>query len=233
MPVKIRLSRKGSKKFPFYHIIIADSRAPRDGRFIERLGFYNPNTNPATIEINFEKALEWLQKGAQPTDTCRAILSYKGILIKKHLLEGVKKGALTEDEAESKFNTWLEEKEAKIQAKKDRIVKGREEKLKKRLEAESKIREARAVEIARKTSELAEEKGKTEMAEATTDEANETDSEITVEKGKEKSSTGKKSESEKAELNTEGSSEVKMVEVTDETKEQKKESKTKNSKKKV
>ena len=99
MAVKIRLARHGKKGFAFYHIVAADSRAPRDGKFIEKLGTYNPNTNPATIDLNFEKALGWLLKGAQPTDTCRAILSYKGVMYKKHLLDGVAKGAFTEAEA--------------------------------------------------------------------------------------------------------------------------------------
>ena len=108
MAVKIRLARHGKKGFAFYHIVAADSRAPRDGKFIEKLGTYNPNTNPATIDLNFEKALGWLQKGAQPTDTCRAILSYKGVLYKKHLLGGVAKGAFTEAEAEARFNKWLD-----------------------------------------------------------------------------------------------------------------------------
>ena len=104
MAVKIRLARHGKKGFAFYHIVAADSRAPRDGKFIEKLGTYNPNTNPATIDLNFEKALDWLLKGAQPTDTCRAILSYKGVLYKKHLLGGVTKGAFSESDAEARFN---------------------------------------------------------------------------------------------------------------------------------
>jgi small subunit ribosomal protein S16 len=113
MPVKIRLSRHGKKRKPYYHIVIADSRAPRDGRLIERVGTYNPNTNPATIELDFDRALDWLLKGAQPTDTCRAILSYKGVLMKKHLLNGVKKGALTEEEAENRFSAWIKGKRSK------------------------------------------------------------------------------------------------------------------------
>jgi small subunit ribosomal protein S16 len=121
MPVKIRLTRQGRKKRSYYHIIVADSRAPRDGRFIENLGNYDPNTNPATIELNFEKALNWVLKGAQPTDTCRAILSYRGVMYKKHLMEGVKKNAFSEEEAEKKFAAWLTQKEAKIQAKRDYI----------------------------------------------------------------------------------------------------------------
>ncbi|MDX1315863.1 MAG: 30S ribosomal protein S16, partial [Eudoraea sp.] len=122
MPVKIRLARRGRKFATIFNIVVADSRAPRDGKFIEELGQYNPNTNPATITLDFDKALDWLQKGAQPTDTCRAILSYKGVLYKKHLLEGVKKGAFDEAEAEKRFQTWMKEKEAKIQAKVDKLA---------------------------------------------------------------------------------------------------------------
>ncbi len=114
MPVKIRLQRRGRKQRPFYHIVVADSRAPRDGRFIEKIGTYNPMTKPATIEIDREKAYEWLMKGAQPTDTARAILRFKGVLYMKHLQRGVAKGALTEDVAQEKFNAWVEEKESKI-----------------------------------------------------------------------------------------------------------------------
>ena len=114
MATKIRLQRHGKKGKPFYHLVIADSRAKRDGRFIEKIGTYNPNTKPAEININFDIALGWLQKGAIPTDTARAILSYKGVLLKKHLLEGVKKGALTEEQVEEKFQNWIKEKEEKI-----------------------------------------------------------------------------------------------------------------------
>ena len=117
MPVKIRLQRKGRKKRPFYHIVIADARAPRDGRFIERIGSYNPMTKPATIDLDREKAYDWLMKGAQPTDTVRAILRFKGVLYKKHLMRGVKKGALTVEEADEKYNAWIEEKEAKVAAR--------------------------------------------------------------------------------------------------------------------
>jgi small subunit ribosomal protein S16 len=114
MPVKIRLQRRGRKKIPFYHIIIADTRAPRDGRFIEKIGTYNPMTVPATIVLDTEKAYEWLMNGAQPSDTVRAILRLKGVLYKKHLMVGVKKGALTEEEAEAKWKSWIEAKEEKI-----------------------------------------------------------------------------------------------------------------------
>lgn len=178
MPVKIRLSRQGRKKLPFYHIVVADSRAPRDGRFIERVGSYNPVTNPATIELNFERALDWLQKGAQPTDTCRAILSYKGVMIKKHLLEGVTKGALTAEQAEAKFQTWMESKDAKIQAKIDSLVKGKRDDIKKRIEAENKIKEARAQEVAKKRAEAAAKeakKGTEEVAEESAPEGENTE----------------------------------------------------------
>ena len=171
MPVKIRLTRRGRKKAPFYHIVIADSRAPRDGRFIESIGKYNPTTNPATIELNFDKALDWLQKGAQPTDTCRAILSYKGVMMKKHLLEGVKKGAMTEEQAEEKFQSWLNEKEAKIQAKIDTLKKGEDAEAKKRLDAETKVKEARAEELAKRNAEAAAEEAKANAKETESEEA--------------------------------------------------------------
>jgi small subunit ribosomal protein S16 len=118
MAVKMRLQRKGRKKSPFYHIVVADARSPRDGRFIERLGSYNPMTKPATLEIDRDKAFEWLEKGAQPTDTVRAILRLKGVYFKRHLMRGVKKGAMTLEEAEAKYNEWVEAKEAKIAARK-------------------------------------------------------------------------------------------------------------------
>jgi small subunit ribosomal protein S16 len=178
MPVKIRLSRQGRKKLPFYHIVVADSRAPRDGRFIERVGSYNPVTNPATIELNFERALDWLQKGAQPTDTCRAILSYKGVMIKKHLLEGVTKGALTAEQAEAKFQAWMESKDAKVQAKIDSLVKGKRDDIKKRIEAENKVKEARAQEVAKKRAEAAAKeakKGTEEVAEESAPEGENTE----------------------------------------------------------
>ena len=114
MAVKMRLQRKGRKKRPFYHIVVADARAPRDGRFIEKLGIYNPMTSPATIDLDRDRAFDWLQKGAQPTDTVRAILRFKGVLYKKHLMRGVKKGALTMEEAEAKYKEWIDEKEQKI-----------------------------------------------------------------------------------------------------------------------
>ncbi len=165
MAVKIRLARHGKKNYAFYHIVAADSRAPRDGKFIEKLGTYNPNTNPATIDLNFEQALGWLQKGAQPTDTCRAILSYKGVLYMKHLLGGVKKGAFTEAEAEARFNKWAEGKAAAIDAKKSKLATDASSDKKARLSAEAKVNEDRAKAIAeKKAAEAAEAKAASEEA---------------------------------------------------------------------
>jgi len=196
MPAKIRLTRHGRKKRPYYHIVISDSRAPRDGRYIERIGLYDPGTNPATIELDFDRALEWLQKGAQPTDTCRAILSYKGVLIKNHLLKGVKKGAFSEEEAEVRFNTWLKNKENEILTKKSKVLKAFEEEEKKRFEIEKKIQEARSIERAEKNAELAkEEKAKTAeeaSVEPKKEAPVETQKEVTVEQQKEASVETKK-----------------------------------------
>ncbi len=155
MAVKIRLARKGRKKLAYYNIVVADSRSPRDGRYIEKIGKYNPLTNPATIELDFDKALGWLQNGALPTETCRAILSYKGILIKKHLLEGVRKGAFDEAEATRRFEEWIKQNEAKIEAKKSGLEKSKDDKVVNRLAAEKIINEARAAKLAKKQAELA------------------------------------------------------------------------------
>jgi small subunit ribosomal protein S16 len=155
MAVKIRLARKGRKKLAFYHIVVADSRSPRDGRYIEQIGSYNPVTNPATIELNFDKALGWLQNGALPTDTCRAILSYKGVMMKKHLLEGVKKGAFDDAEATRRFEEWMKQNEAKIEAKKSGLEKSQDDELSKKLKEEKRINEARAAKLAKKTADLA------------------------------------------------------------------------------
>ncbi|MDR2890611.1 MAG: 30S ribosomal protein S16 [Alistipes sp.] len=157
MPVKIRLGRHGKKGYAFYHIVVADSRAPRDGKFIEKIGTYNPNTNPATIDLNFEKALSWLQKGAEPTDTCRAILSDKGVMMKKHLLGGVAKGAFSESDAEAKFNKWLEEKNAKGAAKISKMAGDARDAAKARAAAETKVKEEKAAAIAAKKAEAAAE----------------------------------------------------------------------------
>ena len=155
MAVKIRLARKGRKKLAFYHIVVADSRSPRDGRYIEKIGSYNPLTNPATIELDFDKALTWLQNGALPTDTCRAILSYKGVLMKKHLLEGVKKGAFEEAEATKRFEEWIKQNEAKIEAKKSSLEKSQDDELEKRLSVEKRVNEARTAKLAKRNADLA------------------------------------------------------------------------------
>ena len=158
MAVKIRLQRHGKKDSAFYHLVVADGRAPRDGKFIEKLGVYNPNSNPATIDINFDSTLNWLMKGAQPTDTCRAILSYKGIMLKKHLIEGVKKGALTEVQAEQKFNKWLDEKASKITGKNDRLTHESSKQSSDRLKAETASKEAKAAKVAAKLAVVVEAK---------------------------------------------------------------------------
>jgi small subunit ribosomal protein S16 len=157
MSVKMRLARHGRKRYAFYHIVVANSRAPRDGRYIERIGSYNPNTNPATIDLDFDKAYDWLEKGAQPTDTVRAILSYKGVLYKKHLAGGVKKGAVTEEEAERKLDAWMTEKDAKIQAKRNSLSSISDKLRREMLAAEAKVNEERAAELAAKKSALAAE----------------------------------------------------------------------------
>jgi small subunit ribosomal protein S16 len=155
MAVKIRLARHGKKAYAFYHIVVADSRAPRDGKFIEKLGIYDPNTDPATIELDFDKALEWLNKGAQPTETTRAILSYKGVLLRKHLDGGIKKGALTPEVAEEKFQAWIAEKKLKISTKKNLLDKVKSERSKSRLSAEIRVKEVKAEEVAQKRAALA------------------------------------------------------------------------------
>ncbi len=166
MPVKIRLQRHGKKAKAFYHIVVADSRAPRDGKFIEKLGTYNPNTNPATIEINTESAVAWLHNGAQPTDTARAILSYKGILYKRHLQIGVTKGAITQDQADAKFATWLEEKDAKVNAKKSTLTSSKDDAKKERLALETKQNVEKAKAIAAKNAPVVEEVPEAEVEEA-------------------------------------------------------------------
>ena len=153
MATKIRLARHGKKGKPFYHIVTADSRAKRDGRYIERIGSYNPNTNPATIDIDFDRAMYWVGVGAQPTDTVRAMLSYKGVLYKNHLLNGVKKGALTNEQAEEKFAKWLSEKEAKIENKITSIAKEEDSAIKSKLASEKEKSEARAAALAEVVAE--------------------------------------------------------------------------------
>lgn len=150
MAVKIRLARRGRKKQAIYDVVVADARAPRDGRFIEKLGSYNPNSNPAFISIDEERAFKWVMDGAQPTDTARAILSYRGVMYKKHLQVGVNKGAITQEDADKKFEAWMTEKEAKVQGKVDTLAKAKDAENKSKLEAEAKVNAARAEEIAKK-----------------------------------------------------------------------------------
>jgi small subunit ribosomal protein S16 len=170
MPTKIRLQRFGKKGQPFYRIVVADSRAPRDGRFIENIGTYNPLTIPATIQINADRALHWLQVGAQPTETARAILSYKGLLYKHHLQKGVIKGAITQEQADVKFAAWTEEKEQKIAQKiKDKDL-AQKENLKKRIQEETKVSEERAKAIAEKRAKELQSKVKAEEPETVVEE---------------------------------------------------------------
>lgn len=172
MSVKIRLQRHGKKGKPFFHVVVADSRARRDGKFIEKLGTYNPITNPATIELNVDSAVKWLNNGAQPTDTARAILSYKGALYKKHLQGGVAKGAFDEAEAERRFNAWLEEKEAKVQGKKDSLANAKADAKKAAFEAEQKVNADRkaAQEAKLASANEAETENAEEVAPETTEE---------------------------------------------------------------
>lgn len=212
MPTKIRLQRHGRKGKPFYHIVVADSRAKRDGRFIEKLGTYNPTTQPATIELNFDKAVNWLQTGAQPTDTARAILSYKGVMMKNHLLNGVRKGAFNEEQAEEKFAAWTKEKEAKIQGATDSIAKAKADEAAKRLAAEKEANEARAKEIAAKNApEVVEEE--TPAAEEATEETAQTIDEAAAEAANEAPAEEATPEAEaKAEETTEEAPEAKAKE---------------------
>lgn len=148
--VKIRLARRGRKKLAMFDVVVADARAPRDGRFIEKLGTYNPLTNPASIVLNDDRAFHWLMNGAQPSDTVKAMLSYRGIMLKKHLQIGVVKGAITQEQADGKLADWLKSKETKIQAKRDTLTQSKQAQAKARKEAETKVREARAEAIRKK-----------------------------------------------------------------------------------
>jgi small subunit ribosomal protein S16 len=176
MPVRIRLQRHGRRHHPFYYVVVADSRAPRDGRFIERIGSYNPMTNPASIQLDFEKALSWLQNGAQPSDTCRSILSREGVMMYHHLLKGVKKGAFDQATADKKFETWKAEKQVKVQDEADKTVAEKAKEKADRLEHERKVNEERAKALAEKNAELnaaAEEAAAEEAAETTEAQAEE------------------------------------------------------------
>lgn len=196
MATRIRLQRHGKKGKAFFHIIVADSRSKRDGRFIEKVGTYNPNANPAQIDIDFERCLHWVHVGAEPSDTCRAILSYKGVLMKEHLLRGVSKGAHTEEQAEAKFNNWLDQKSGAIDSKKTGLAKAKADAERARLAAEKAKNDARAAAIAAANTPVeevmeeaaeetatteevavAEEAQVTEEAPATSEEATETKTE--------------------------------------------------------
>ena len=173
MTARIRLQRHGKKNQPFYHIVVADGRAPRDGRFIEKLGTYNPLTNPATIVLNVEKACDWLKNGAQPSETARRILSYKGVLLKRHLQIGVEKGAISQEQADVKFNEWLQAKESKIANIKSEVENKERSVKKSRLEAEKKANEAKAEAVAAKLKAAAEAEAAAKAeAEAAAAEAN-------------------------------------------------------------
>ena len=169
MPVKIRLQRHGKKGKPFYWVVAADARAKRDGRYLEKLGTYNPNSNPATVDLNIDHAVSWLEKGAQPTDTARTLLSYKGVMLKHHLNGGIRKGALTQEQADTKFTAWLEEKETKIQAKKDGLTQAESDARAKRLADEKAVSDKRLADAAAAEAEAEA----AEAAEATATEATE------------------------------------------------------------
>ncbi|MGN1225975.1 MAG: 30S ribosomal protein S16 [Candidatus Cryptobacteroides sp.] len=155
MAVKIRLQRHGKKNFAFFHIVVADTRAPRDGRYIEQIGSYNPNTNPATITLNFDRALAWLNVGAQPSLVCRRILSYEGVLLRKHLDGGVAKGALTQEAADKKFNDWKAQHDAKVEAKVNGLRNDAVAAHNAALAEEAKVNAAREEAIAKRAAELA------------------------------------------------------------------------------
>ncbi len=179
MPTKIRLQRHGKKGRPFYHIVIADGRAPRDGRFIEKIGTYNPIEKPAEIILDFDRAIYWLQTGAQLTDTVRNILSYRGVLYKNHLLKGVTKGALSAEQAEAKFLEWMETKTAKIENANKEIENAVRAEKKKFMDAETKVNEGRAAEIAKRRADevekqVAETQAKHAAAKAEAEPADET-----------------------------------------------------------
>ncbi len=170
MPVKIRLQRHGKKGKPFYWIVAADSRSKRDGKYLEKLGTYNPNVNPAEINLDVDGAVQWLDNGAQPTDTARAILSYKGVMLKKHLAGGVRKGAFTEEQAEEKFNAWLEGKNKEVEAKRSKLNDAEAKVKAEALAAEKAVNEQRIADAA-PVEEVEEEVQATDQAEETTDEA--------------------------------------------------------------
>jgi len=173
MATRIRLQRHGKKGKPFFHLVAADSRAKRDGKFIEKLGTYNPTANPAVIEIDFEKTLNWVQSGAEMSDTAKAILSYKGVLYKNHLIKGIAKGALTMEQVEAKFKAWLDAKEVKIDGKKEGLVKNAEVEKVARMKAEEAVNAAKAAELAAKNAPVVEEVVEEASEETVTEESTE------------------------------------------------------------
>ena len=202
MSVKLRLARHGRKRLPFYHIVVADSRAPRDGKYIERIGSYTPVTTPATIELDFEKALEWLQKGAKPSDTVRAILSQEGVLMKKHLLEGVKKGAFDEAEADRRYEIWKKDKELKLKTAQDELLNAKEAEKKAKFDAEAKVREEREKVIAERLAKEEADRKEAEDAAKAEAEAAAQPEEV---KAEEKTEEAPKEEAPKAEEKDEAS----------------------------
>ena len=226
MSTRIRLQRHGKKGKPFYHIVVADQRSKRDGKLIEKLGIYNPNTNPATIEINFDGAVNWMLKGAQPSDTARAILSYKGVMMKKHLLVGVAKGAFDEAEAEKRFESWMSGKEKKIADKIAGLNKVKIDTAKETLKAEKAVKEEKAKAIALKNSQLKEEV-ETAAADAENTEetkAEETTTEEVVEESSEEKEAEETTEEAVEETKAEETTTEEVVEeATEETVEEKKE----------
>ena len=173
MATKIRLARHGRKRKPFYHIVVADGRAPRDGRFIEKLGTYNPNTNPATIEVDFDRAVSWLEQGAQPTDTTKAILSYQGALMRVHLNKGVAKGAMTQEQSDAKFDAWKAEKAQLVEKKVTSLNEAKDSKVKASMEAETAKRQANQERIDAKLNPVVEEEVQVVEESATEDVAEE------------------------------------------------------------
>ena len=225
MPVRIRLQRHGKKGKPFYWIVAADSRAKRDGRYLENIGTYNPNTNPATVELNVDQAVKWLENGAQPSDTARTLLSYRGAMLKHHLNGGVKKGAFSQEEADKKFSVWLEEKQAKINSKIDGLDKDKAADLAQRLEAEKAVNQKRINEMttASETEESVE--GDTEQAnevaaetdQTTPSETQASQEEIPVEESAESSPPAEESKAEETSENTVPAEESKAEETSENT----------------
>ena len=228
MPTMMRLQRHGKKGRPFYHIVIADGRAPRDGKFIEKIGTYNPITTPAEIDLNLDRAVYWLQTGAQPTDTVKSILSYKGAVYKNHLLNGVRKGAFTEEQVEIKFQAWMTEKQEKISNKLNEVTTAEKEDLKKRLDAEKEVNEARAKAIAEKRAAEVEEKLEEVKAEIVEEAVEEPKGEEP--KGEEKSEKREEKEEVKAEVKEEEPKAEEKAEEKEEVKEEEKKEEVKDEK---